>query len=785
MQISQRVIHLAKERALSGFSMLVRNMVEEAADTLRQADARLSSAEGQKTLSAAWHFLHLEGNQFQQRIVTYFRDYLDRAMQTMYTDLRAGLRDISADRLSLIDDETITRQMEVDRLVLQIRDASQENLGRLNLIIAQLHGEHDVRERENPFRPYLLARSLHEALRDMVQYEGLSRILFDHLSNAMANRAPGYFAAVREIFESSGIHAQLLARPSRLSKGQRDLLAQQAAQRSRNTGAASDDFPFIGTAPPRNFESRILPGLKHMQDLLQHVQSESSSNLDTFGSKSGGQSAAFQDFVWQIFNQPRPAGLPRKPPPRNLGAPDQSQDAAASSLLGQLMHYQKQIASGQAQGGIFVARDRLDASVATGQERIMIDVVALLFEFILQDAQIPEALREQIGRLEIPFLKAAILAPELMHQATHPARQLLNRIGTAAVGLHPDAQPDQAIATEIKRIATKIIDTFDRDMTIFSDAAEDFEQFLTETLPAADSVTKRCVVAIDQAEASSALCSNTASALQGLLSPLPVDPSVSDFIMRIWLRVLVHPFNRQSDTGAAAGELDAIARQYLDVLPELVWSVQEKRTPQERNALIRLLPGLVRQIKAGLESIQLPERETRQALDQLVALHTNVLRAAATSEGQALLGLEDMRQHFSLLVINQDSAFWMEDGPVSIDRAAIEEALSRQHVVAEVMASSETTPAPTSDAEWLMQLEKGACAEYWSGNTCKMMRLVWITRHKSLYLFKSDDANDPAPVIYSSVSLIEALRDGVVRPVEYAPLFDRAVESLLDGAESL
>jgi hypothetical protein len=41
------------------------------------------------------------------------------------------------------------------------------------------------------------------------------------------------------------------------------------------------------------------------------------------------------------------------------------------------------------------------------------------------------------------------------------------------------------------------------------------------------------------------------------------------------------------------------------------------------------------------------------------------------------------------------------------------------------------------------------------------------------------------PLVYSRAALLTAMRDGSLRPVEYSPLFERAVESLMTGAESL
>ena len=49
----------------------------------------------------------------------------------------------------------------------------------------------------------------------------------------------------------------------------------------------------------------------------------------------------------------------------------------------------------------------------------------------------------------------------------------------------------------------------------------------------------------------------------------------------------------------------------------------------------------------------------------------------------------------------------------------------------------------------------------------------------------AEPAGEDAPAIYLRGPLLEALEHTILRPLEYAPLFDRAVESLMAGAESL
>jgi hypothetical protein len=702
------------------------------------------------------------------------------------------LRNVSVDTLSLIDDETVNRQIEVERLVVRIRDADSENLGRLNMMIAQLHGDHDVRERENPFRPYLLARSLHDVLRNMVQDQMLLQVLFDRLSSEMMNLLPGYYAAIREVFESSGIQTRLLARPSMLTRAQREMLAQQKGR----TGSGMMGVEAASGAEnllPQNFNSRIMPGLQRMLELHQKGSTGLQANHAAFSSDQINSSAAFQDFVWQIFNRATLPGSPRNQEWQNTvlrtrsvmeGGPDEN-PSAPIALVSQLQQYQQLAARGQAlsdeispdQNQLFTLREKVDAQKMSERERVTIDMVALLFEFILQDEQIPADWRGQIGRLQIPFLKAALLAPDLLQQASHPARQLLNRIGSVAIGLVPNSQIEQALEAEIIHIVGEILEKFDKDMAIFSVSLADLERAVAEHLRNAVPETKRCIHAIEAAEQITIVQTGIDNALQSLLAPLKVDVRISDFLTHLWAKVL-----------ACAGATENVSEvgsdaRYHEVLPELIWSVQEKQTPEERSALIRLLPDLVKRVKKGLELLRMQEEEIKRAMDQLVAVHTQVLRGTQASGASALLSLEELRRHFASLSGAKANGLVAESTPIEIPSAIIEAEFASQGISVKLDIESDAIVELASDSEWLMQMQPGICVQLSRGETYELARLNWVSTHHSLYMFKPHQRS--LPVIYSPACLVKALRDGVIRPLEYAPLCDRAVESLLAGAEAI
>lgn len=798
MQLIKQVIHSAKERALIKFSALIRMMVKDADDAIVQEMSSMHSRFTQRALSTSLYFLRQEKGPFISRIDSLFAESVDRALRTMYTDLRQGLDNLSANTLSLIDEETVIRQLEVGHLVQQLRDACDENLGRLNIIIAQIHDDSDVHERENPFRPYLIARALHQALNEKVTDEEVSKVLFVYFSNALAEHLSDYYASICAVFDSSGIRARLLARPTRLKRHQRDQLAQQLA--SLHAPSPVHNSAATGkTIDQDHLRARILPSLHRMFEIMQEKMAgmpDAAPGHCSSASVPGKQRQAenFQNFVWDLFNQAKPAETtgPGESPAGADAAGSPGEPASflsgSAELMVQLGQLQKMNAIDDApedlpstfQHQLLAINDQLTAGHVTPNERIALDVVGVLFEFMLNDEQIPASTRVQLGRLQIPFLRLALLAPEMLQQHDHPARQLLNRISSAAVELDPDLPLRLQLDAVIARLVKRVLGEFDQDITIFSACLEELEQFLTHQLADASVEMVRSIQAAQEAENLSILYQNTGVALLDLLAPLELDQRAVDFIVQTWARVLVRASIQDTTNASAAG---TVSQQYLEVVPQLVWSVQEKRTPEERNGLIRLLPGLVKRLKIGMLMIHLSEEECKAALDRLVAVHMQVLKPQGTVDpGRKSPDLAQLQTIFSRLVMQDESPAWTLAEPLEVQEHALESALSDRGVEAELEVARTSADA-FSNSELLAEMKVGTCVECWAADTCVLARMIWVSRLHTLFIFKM--AQNAKPLVYSAASLIQALQDGKIRLVEYAPAFDRAVDALMMGVEAV
>lgn len=733
----KHLIQLAHQRALEGFAVLAARMLESAEQSMGQAVPGATGDEA-AALAAARSLVRFDGQQLATRMREQFALLLDRAMQTMHTDLRADLRKVSIDQLSLLDDAVMVRQIGVDRLVLRLRDAEQLSFGRLNVIIAQLHGVSEVRERENPFRPYLPARALYEAVGAMVgakvDHEARARILFDHLSAAMAAHMQAYYGPVLEVFEQRGVIGRLVARPSQMPRAERERLAwQRAAELAAQGGAA-----------PAGIED---PALSARMRLLPRVRGVMTSESAT--------PSAFPDLDSFDHTQALQAMV------RALGARSARAEPPAAAAPGPALREALRAAQAIEPGEPLALAGRIAAHGASREQRQRLELVALVFEFMLGDSLLDPRLRRQVARLFVPFVRLVLEQPDVLRQAGDPARALIDRIGMLAASIDADTPNRAELDAVVGGAVDALLAETDIDAASFARAGAVIDAFIPDWLPGLDPRFAPCSAALLEADAVYLARAAAVERIEPLLATLRIDPRIAAFIRDSWIAVLAR--SAPDEPGHAA------------LLAELVWSAQAKLDAAEHAALMRLLPGLVKRLRQGLARLDLSDAESKATLDQLVTVHMEVMANGLLAYSDAL-DLDALRRHFAPVDARSGAAPTVGAWP---ERDAVDTALARHGAHATVVA----TPVGGGDEAWLTAFRPGIGVEFLEGGVVETGRLIASGGAGGAWLFSVPGRAEP--LVYLRGALLAALDEDTVRMREYAPLFERAVDALTASMTTL
>jgi hypothetical protein len=107
---------------------------------------------------------------------------------------------------------------------------------------------------------------------------------------------------------------------------------------------------------------------------------------------------------------------------------------------------------------------------ATASEGLAIDTLAMIFEAIFSDPKLPDALKAAISSLQITLLKVAMKDTSLFTDSSHPARQVLDRMGHAVLGLPADVAARHPACARLFEIAGQLRSAPSIDNAMSTDA---------------------------------------------------------------------------------------------------------------------------------------------------------------------------------------------------------------------------------------------------------------------------------------------------------------------------
>lgn len=257
-------------------------------------------------------------------------------------------------------------------------------------------------------------------------------------------------------------------------------------------------------------------------------------------------------------------------------------------------------------------------------EEDVIDMVGMIFDFILDDKNLPDPIKGLISRLQIPVVKAAMLEKSFFARKQHPVREFLNSLARAGAGLDNKACETSAIYMEIKSIVGRVLKDFDRDISLFSELLNEFTAFMEKDDQRSRIIEERTRQVTESKEqlqiAKSKVAFEIATRMQG--KELPV--IVRTFLDDIWKDVLLLAYLRKDK------ELKGWNKS-LQVIDRLVTSVMVPASPEARQMILQDIPRLIKDIRVGLENISFEPHKMSVLFKDLEVCHVTALSATASA----------------------------------------------------------------------------------------------------------------------------------------------------------
>jgi len=511
----------------------------------------------------------------------------------------------SSGSLDLVDDEELEESLAITNMVSKVRSQSKGELFAFEKRIGALLGRRDLEGADDPLGPEVVCNAFREACRQIESGIEVRLIVLKLFDRYVVAGLPTMYQALNRYLVEQGVLPQIRAevRNQPAAPAPRGAPAGPPAE---HPGAVPAGHVGAGYASPR--APAGYPG---------HAGDYPGGYAAGYSSAGAGIPAGAASDLYGTLEQllgvsaapdgsVAPGGAPGF---AGVGAP-----ATLSALTEVQRHDAAQMPATanvlrEVKGTLAEKISDLDAKV--------VDIVAMMFDYILDDKDMPASMKALIGRLQIPLVKVAMLDQEFFSRRFHPARRLLNTLAEASVA-RTEEQHD-ALYQKAESIVHRVLDEFVDDLSIFPALLEELEQFLAQEEAQAEDAAEQSANTIEAREMVRESRKRAQRAIWERLEDDDVPELLCRFLDRYWkehLIVICCEHGSESEPW----------QQALDTMDELIWSVTPKESAEERSRLLRQLPGLIRRLNEGMELARMPRGEREALKAELAQCHAAVVR---------------------------------------------------------------------------------------------------------------------------------------------------------------
>lgn len=605
-----------RDMVVSRLARVIGEALDRISDELTAAALKEARRDAQQAMLDAVSLVRMHRSEIELRFRQSFSDLFERRMFD-----RAGPahETVAPEELSLVGDEAIDGRIAVDRMVQRTRNKldPDEVLG-VRARLAALLDRDWFEEDEHPASPEAVFEALRQTLDELAPAAEVRSALLQAFEPHVSANLNQVYSSVNERLRTNRILPKIKPRVqtapgARRTERAADAGAPGAAAAGHGAmayGAAGYGGEAGGVALPASAAGNRgfggpgsgaagrpgapegKPGLEAFTELIRQISA---------GQPSARRSAA------RLLSDPGTFGMADLPVP------------SVDPPVIQALHSMQ--AMPPPASGAPLATQMLDQVRDKGSalDQLTVEIVSLVFDYIYADRRLPDAVKQQLLRLQVVAVKAALIDRSFFARRQHPMRRLIDRISDLATDPDADVAHGSTLVDGIAGIVDWIIEHFDSDLSTFEESMDRLD-----VLAHAESERRaaRMVELTREAERLEALTLAQEEARAEIALRIdPVTPAfVREFLYRWWSRALAHA--RVDGQAAPASWSDSLHAGEL-----LIWSVAPK-APEDIAKLASLLPRLIGGLTKGLQSVGIEPAERERFFNELLQWHTRSIQDA-------------------------------------------------------------------------------------------------------------------------------------------------------------
>ncbi len=597
---------------------------------LQKLDTRLTefcgnakSNQEQNQLIETQRDFHAGSDELEQ----YFCGYLGEGFikfKNKQLDTHTGEEKFQGDMLSLVENEDLEETIAISSITHRAETYYGEALWALNQRFSVINDGEKVNERGNPVAPVQFCESLRKALMIMPVGTKAKIIAYKVFDKEFISQLSSLYEQINHYLVEQSILPNLRYNPQtatgvamREHRGQQEGASHAAdggdndlqltvGGKSNNTGGV---LPAPDPALPSNeYQSSLVDAIRALQ-----------GHVTGFNGRQESSTVA---------------GIPAAASPQAAVYSNQELMGALQNLQGQALSATQQIQENDSGQPIPVQtiavfnnqlatqlRQSKDDGAVDAEEMYTIDLVGMLFEYMLSDDNLPDSVKALLSYLHTPFLKIAFIDMDFFQEAEHPARLLLNNLAEAGVRwVGNDGTSQYEIYEKIKAIVSQLLEQFKNDVRLFTKLLLEFSAYTKKISRRQDLVERRAMEKVQGEEKLREVKIRVNDEVRGRTDGRELPSAVLLLLLQPWSDYLAFVLLRYGDKS------DSWVRA-LKVVDYILWSIQPKQDIADKTRQVELHDDLLDTIEAGFETIGYDQAKGKKLLEALVSLQKMALQS--------------------------------------------------------------------------------------------------------------------------------------------------------------
>ena len=605
---------LASEHAKVAFQIYLRNLDE----SFNQEMDRAKSNQAVSEISGIQRLFRRN----QQELERYYCGYIAEGFvkfkkKELYTELQSGG---GSGELSLVDNDELEETITLSSMVQKIDVLYAEPIWALNQRFAILNGGEQVTEASNPAAPIQLCESLRRALRLIPLTSKTKSTAYRVYEQRLAELAKNVIEDINDYLKRAGVLPNLRYTPPRSGPVIQNHTSGMSSASSSAQQSPGLPLTHYGTVP---VPDPSLPSPQYQSALLQAIrclQTNMRGEAAASGPAAGGIQIATADNPFAAYI---PGGGPVGPgvvisADQLMGALQTLQGNAASVVGSPLdTGTLPSVDLGQVLASL---AQQFQQSKSTRDSKVSptdmhtIDLVGMVFEYMLKDENLPDSIKALLSYMHTPFLKLAFVDPGFFEQPEHPARMLINSLAEAGIRwVGNDGTVQHDMYNKIKDVVDRVLRDFKNDVRVITESLLEFNAYTKNLMRRQELVEKRAAEKAQGEERLREVKLRVNEEVRQRADDKELPSAVLLFALQPWSDYLSFALLRY-------GEKSEKWANALRVVDDLLWIIEPQTEAGDLERQLELAPKLLRDIEAGFETIGYDQTKGMKLLEAISSL---------------------------------------------------------------------------------------------------------------------------------------------------------------------